>query len=275
MSSTTSSKAKTAFKRAVLSYYRRQGRHTLPWRLTNNPYYILVSELMLQQTQVDRVIPKYTAFIEAFPSIDTLAQASLKDVLKLWQGLGYNRRAKFLHEIAVMILQQGGTFPATYSELRQLPGVGPYTAGAILAFAFEVAHPVIETNIRTVYIHHFFRDKNGVSDAELLDLVTETLPKKQVREWYYALMDYGVFLKKEHNNPSRRSRHHHVQKKFIGSDRQIRGAIIRALSQKRHTNTSLQVALGELDGERISIQLKTLVAEGLVAEKGRFYELPT
>lgn len=275
MSSTTSNRAAlVAFTRTVWRYYDRYGRHDLPWRQTRIPYRILVSELMLQQTQVARVIPKYLVFIATFPTPRSLAEAPLAAVLRLWQGLGYNRRAKFLHEAAKVIAREG--FPTAYEGIRQLPGVGSYTAGAILAFAYKKSVPVIETNIRTVYLHHFFSNETDVSDADILALVSETLPKRRsVREWYYALMDYGAHLKVEVGNKNSKSRHYTVQSRFAGSDRQLRGAIIRLLAKGGGTVRALSAALPKSDPERLAVQLVRLQAEGLVVKVGRRYELPT
>lgn len=275
MSSTTSDRsARAAFTRTVWRYYDRHGRHDLPWRQTRLPYRILVSELMLQQTQVARVIPKYQTFIAAFPTPHALARAPLAAVLRLWQGLGYNRRARFLHEAAKVITRDG--FPTSYEGIRQLPGVGPYTAGAVLAFAYEKSVPVIETNIRTAYLHHFMRGETSVTDAEILALVSETLPtRRSVREWYYALMDYGAHLKAEVGNKNSQSRHYTVQSRFAGSDRQIRGAIIRLLTGGGSTARVLSAALPDVDRERLANQLMRLMAEGLVVKVGRRYELPT
>jgi len=176
-------KKERAFVEMLWGWYRAQGRHGLPWRHTHDPYAILVSEVMLQQTQVERVIPKYTAFIARFPAVSKLAEAPLADVLILWQGLGYNRRAKYLHECAKSIVREyGGKFPKSEVELRSLPGVGAYTAGAVGAFAFDEGVPIIETNIRTVFIHHFFNNRDVVSDAEVLQIVKRTLPNEQMHK---------------------------------------------------------------------------------------------
>jgi A/G-specific adenine glycosylase len=220
------------FRRTVLAYYRRFGRHDLPWRKTKNPYRILVSEIMLQQTQVPRVIDKYTQFLRAFPTFRALADASSADILKVWQGLGYNRRALMLQRCARAVAEtHGGILPKDYEALRKLPGVGPYTAGAVLAFAYDLPRPVIETNIRRVYIHHFFPKRRKVADAEILSLVTEHLESvRSPREWYSALMDYGTHLAETVTNPNRRSRHHTRQASFEGSLRQLRGKILRHLT---------------------------------------------
>ena len=219
--------------RTVLTYHARYGRHTLPWRQTTDPYKILVSEVMLQQTQVDRVIPYYERFIKHFPTLQTLATAELKEVLVLWSGLGYNRRAKMLHEAAKEVMQKfNGKLPRTRAELESLRGVGPYTAGAILVFAYNDPEVLIETNIRSVLIHELFPTSRSVSDKRLmsvLDLLNAQT--KSPREWYAALMDYGSFLKQKYPNPSRKSKHHTKQSRFEGSLRQVRGAILRAQTQ--------------------------------------------
>src|SRR5215471_3425360 len=169
------------FCKLVFEYYQNHGRHDLPWRLPDSngsfhPYKILVSEIMLQQTQVPRVLPKFKDFIGQFPTIQSLAQAPLKDVLVAWQGLGYNRRAKFLWQAAQAIIQDSeGTVPSTESDLVKLPGIGKNTAGAISAYAFNQPAIFIETNIRTVFIHHFFKDQVDVPDKALLGLVGATL----------------------------------------------------------------------------------------------------
>lgn len=267
-------KQQKTFIRMVWDYYKREGRHTLPWRGTRNPYRILVSEIMLQQTQVDRVIPKYRAFLKQFPSLKHLARASLKDVLIAWQGLGYNRRAKMLHTCAkVIVAEHRGIFPCTYNELVELPGVGPYTAGAIMAFAFNEGIPIIETNIRTVFLHYFFNDVTQVADKELLPLITATLDRDRVRAWYYAVMDYGAYIKKTYGNPNNRSTQYMQQSMFKGSDREIRGAIIRLLTGKPETRNQLFKIL-PFEDIRIDAQLVKLMQEGMVTGTRGRYSLP-
>ncbi len=218
-----------AFRRTVYAYYRRCNRR-LPWRGRKDPYGILVSEFMLQQTQAKRVAGYYPAFLRAFPSFRALAQAELREVLRAWQGLGYNRRALLLQRLAREVIERhGGRLPVSAEELIKLPGIGKATAGALLAFAFNKPAVFIETNIRSVFLHHFFPRQNNVSDADLLPLVSSTLDTKNPRRWYWALMDYGVFLKKKYANPSRRSAHHARQVPFEGSDRQLRGKLTRML----------------------------------------------
>ncbi len=218
------------FQTYIRNWYLRYGRHELPWRQTSDPYHILVSELMLQQTQVERVIPKYLAFLKTFPDFATLAKAEQSEVMQLWQGLGYNRRAKFLHQCAQQVA--GKTFPKTLVELEKLPGIGPYTATAICAFSYNQPVTMIETNIRNIYLYHFFPDQNEVKDADLLPLITKTMDRENPREWYWALMDYGSVLKKLTGNHNRRSSSYTKQSKFVGSLRQVRGEIIRSLTKE-------------------------------------------
>lgn len=218
------------FAARVWEHYDAFGRHDLPWRATRDPYRVLVSEVMLQQTQVSRVKPKYEEFVRAFPDARALAAAPFADVLRVWQGLGYNRRAKALKQIAeVVVAKHGGEVPATMEELTALPGVGRATAGQVLAFAFGIGVPFIETNIRAVFLHEFFADAADVPDAAILPLVEATLDRERPREWYWALLDYGAYLKATVPNPSRRSRHHARQGRFEGSNRQLRGRLLAEL----------------------------------------------
>ncbi|MES2436567.1 MAG: A/G-specific adenine glycosylase [Patescibacteria group bacterium] len=262
------------FKKLIWDYYAANKR-IFPWRTTTDPYAILVSEIMLQQTQTERVIPKYTAWLEVFPTAEVLAKAPLQQVLTYWQGLGYNRRALALQRAAQTVVQKySKKFPTTYAELLDLPGIGPYTAGAVLAFAFNKAHPIIETNIRTVYIHEFFSKEHGeIHDSEILELVRKTLDQKNPRDWYYALMDYGVMLKKAHGNANKRSKHYTKQSKFIGSNRQIRAAIVRAITKSPQTEKSL---IKQLELENISTtpeiidkNLLKLCDEGFIVKQGQ------
>jgi len=252
----------------IKSYYRSHKR-AFAWRDVENPYYVLVSEIMLQQTQTYRVAPKFEEFIARFPSIEALAQAPLAAVLTAWQGLGYNRRAKFLHLTAQHIVaQHGGVVPADPMALKECPGIGPATAASIVAFSYDKPTLFIETNIRAVFIHFFFPEAEKVSDAELWPLIEATLDREEPRQWYYALMDYGVMLKKVHKNPSRRSKHHVVQSKFEGSRRQVRGAVVRVLTQ--FARPLVLAELHELVGADIKrhISEKEFVAvlEGLLEE---------
>lgn len=222
-----------SFQAKVLTYYTQNGRHDLPWRRTKNPYRILVSEVMLQQTQVARVIPKYTEFLKVFPTIQALAEASNIQVVRIWSGLGYNRRALFLKRAAEAIVQEHkGIFPKDVTTLEALPGVGSYTARAVVIFAYNQPEVCIETNIRSAFIHEFFPKKKVVTDAKILPLIGQALDTKNPRQWYWALMDYGAYIKQTIGNPSRKSAHHTKQSLFKGSVRQIRGEIMRqCLSQ--------------------------------------------
>lgn len=229
------------FQRALYSRYHANPR-PMPWRETSDPYSILVSEIMLQQTQVDRVRSKYSEFLQSFPTLQDLARAPLAEVLTVWQGLGYNRRAIALKRCAEEIQGRfNGTFPDSVTELESMPGIGPYTARAVAAFAFNSDEVFIETNIRTVFIHYFFHSREDVHDREIMLLVDATLDRSNPREWYYALMDCGVHLKQLHPNPGRRSRHHTNQTKFEGSNRQLRSRILQAVLRS-HGISSAELA---------------------------------
>lgn len=235
----------------------------MPWRANTQPYYVMVSEIMLQQTQVDRVIPKFEAFIVAFPTIQSLADASLAEVLQLWSGLGYNRRAKFLHEAAKKIVNDfNGVFPETQEALVTLPGIGINTAGAILTYSFNQPVVFIETNVRTVYFYHFFQDHEAVSDSELKLLVEETIDTEHPREWYWALMDYGSYLKRQGAGFNSKSRHYKKQSPLKGSLREVRGQILKLLTVKQLDEKALRLELSA--DERFEPALASLEKEGLV-----------
>lgn len=257
-----------AFQNTIHKFYL-ENKRSFPWRKTRNPYHILVSEIMLQQTQTGRVVPKYNEFLSAFPTVEALATASLKDVLKHWQGLGYNRRALMLHRAAQTVVHDfDGVFPKDQKRLLTLPGIGPYTSGAIMVFAYNKPIVIIETNIRTVFIYHFFKGHGAVHDKELLPLIEQTLDTKNPRMWYSALMDYGTYLKKTYPNPSRKSTHHTTQSKFKGSDREIRGAIIRAITQKSMPQKELFESLStyNISPERFERILLKLLDEGMITK---------
>jgi A/G-specific adenine glycosylase len=257
-----------AFRTTILAHYRARGRRGLPWRKTKDPYRILVSEFMLQQTQVARVAAKFEPFIERFPDFASLAGAPLGDVLRAWNGLGYNRRALNLREAARVVLSRfDGRLPRGFDDLRAFPGIGPATAAEIMNFAFNEPRAFIETNIRAVYIHHFFPGKRKISDAEILPLVELTLDAKNPRRWFYALMDYGVALKKSSGNPSRRSVHHAKQPRFEGSNRQARGRIIKALAERGMNEADLAMSAG-LPVARVREVVPGLMRDGLVVRLG-------
>ncbi|PIU86947.1 endonuclease III, partial [Candidatus Berkelbacteria bacterium CG06_land_8_20_14_3_00_43_10] len=192
-----------AFQKTIWDYYHAHPR-PMPWRETTDPYHIYVSEVMLQQTQVDRVLSKYTQFVRLFPNWGALADAPLTDVLRVWQGLGYNRRALLLQKSARIISDTySQKLPNDPQLLEQLPGIGHATARSIVGFAYNKPVVFIETNIRSVFIHFFFSDRSDVDDTELLPLIKKSCHQENVREWYWALMDYGVMLKKS-GNPSKK-----------------------------------------------------------------------
>ncbi len=258
-----------AFRRRVLAYARRP--RPFPWRETTDPYAITVSEIMLQQTQVQRVAEKYPAFLQEFPDVQTLARAPLAAVLRAWSGLGYNRRALALHRLAqVVVAEHGGRMPRTVAELDALPGIGAATAAAICAYAYNQPVTYLETNIRAVFIHEFFPRRRAVSDAKLLPLVAQALDRRHPRRWYNALMDYGTRLKRDHANPARRSAHHTRQSAFAGSDRQVRGLVLRRLLTGAQTAAGLRRTAG-VDAARLRIILEGMLREGLLRRKNNCY----
>lgn len=310
-------KKKQQFQKMIWDYYHKHGRGNFPWRKLSvnkrgemNPYKIWVSEIMLQQTQVDRVIPFFQNWMKFFPAVRSLATAPQSEILRAWKGLGYNSRALRMKRTAQEIVEKRqGVFPRTYEELLALPGIGPYTAGAIMAFAYDQQTVIIETNIRRVFIHHFYplhasgeggsrrepgEDKktDGVAplrrgapqsgegcvhDRDILDLVQQTLPENNFREWYYALMDYGSYLGKTIPNPNKKSRHYTVQKKFKGSDREIRGKILEILLGQKAKLMSIEKLLGQLKSlsdntERLEMIFDRLDQEGFLEIKdGRVF----
>lgn len=267
-------KCKT-FRSDVWSFYKKHGRHTLPWRKTRDPYRILVSEIMLQQTQVDRVVPYYKAWFKVFPTIHVLAKAPLKDVLRAWQGLGYNRRAKMLHETAKIISKNhNGVFPKTYEALTALPGVGAYTAGAVLAFAFNENGVFVETNIRTVITHHFFSKKKQVDDAQVYAVLQKISPQGSARQWNWALMDYGAHLKRSGVRVNAKMKGYVKQKKFQGSAREARGAILKALSTGVMSTHAVSHVLGKERKTQVKEQIALLIQEGLIEGKDGLFWLP-
>ena len=262
-----------AFRAKVRAHYRSHAR-SMPWRETRDPYRILVSEVMLQQTQVDRVRVKYAEFLAAFPDLNALACASFARVLAAWQGLGYNRRAVNLQRSArILDAEHGGRIPDDTAALVALPGIGAATAASIRAFAFDAPVVFIETNIRRVFIHEFFPGGEAVADAELLPLVAAALDKRSPREWYYGLMDYGAALARQVPNPNRRSRSYSRQSRFEGSDRQVRGALLRALvGGAAQTGAGLAQAVAG-DRERVARLLGDLEREGFVQRAGRRFRI--
>ena len=260
----------------VLLHYKKNQR-MFPWRETDDPYCILVSEYMLQQTQADRVVPKYISFLKKFPTVIALASSTRKEVLTLWSGLGYNRRATALHDAAkILVAEHGATVPKEKETLLTLPGIGEYTASAVLAFAFNKAVIVVETNIRTVLLHHAMRKKKEVTDetisASVKQLLQDAIKRKvSSRVFYSAMMDYGAHLKSQGVRTNAQSKHYTKQDKFDGSVRQARGALLRLFisAEKGITKKQLQTA----KTKRISEGLAGLLAEGLIEKRGKYYYL--
>ena len=252
---------KKVFQTAIWKFYNKNKRDSLPWRKKITPYRIWVSEIMLQQTQVDRVIPFFNHWMKLFPTIQKLAGAPQAEVLRAWKGLGYNSRALRMKKTAQIICEKHhGKFPKTYDE----------------------SVVMIETNIRRVYLHHFWgsdplhgsgegglRSKPGeVHDREILELIKKTLPENNFREWYWALMDYGAYLGKTIPNPNKKSRHYTVQKKFQGSDREIRGKILEVLLEEKSISKRRlvkKIKSLSVDSERLNRVLDCLEQEGFLA----------
>jgi A/G-specific adenine glycosylase len=256
------------FQLTIRDFFREKGR-SFPWRETFDPYEILVSEIMLQQTQVERVAGKYERFTGLFPDFESLAAAELRHVLGAWQGLGYNRRAVALKRTALRVVTDfAGKLPECLETLRTLPGIGPATAGALMAFAFNKPAVFIETNIRRVFIHSFFAEAGQVKDQDILPLVQATLDADQPRIWYYALMDYGAMLKSTEENPNRKSAHYNRQSRFQGSDRQIRGIIIKIMVDQPVLTLDAIVKTSGKDPERVRTMLDRLMEEGFLVRSG-------
>ena len=243
-------------------------RRDFPWRNTTDPYHILVSEIMLQQTQVSRVQTKFPLFISRFPNFKRLAQASVKDILHVWQGMGYNRRALYLKKTAnIIVTKYKGELPDNPEVLDTFPGIGKATASSIAAFAFNKPAVFIETNIRRVFLHLFFEDgRSKIDDREILPLIKQTLDKKNPRKWYEALMDYWAHLGKTIDNPNKKSKHYTAQSPFDGSDRQVRGEILKILLKKPQTGKHITAILKKKN-QRVKYILQNMMKEGLIEYK--------
>ena len=262
------------FQDQIDSFYRRWGR-TFSWRSTISPYRVLVSEIMLQQTQTTRVESKFEPFVEQFPGFAELAAAPFGEVLRCWKGLGYNRRARYLHDTAGRIASEfGSELPDDPRILEGFPGIGKATAASICVFAFDRPFAFIETNIKTVFIHFFFAGQVKVSDRQILDLVERTMDRDHPRQWFYALMDYGVMLKKSVGNLNRKSSSYTRQSRFAGSNRELRGTILQLLLDHH------QIAIDELPdllaepAGRVQELVRALDTEGLVKAENNLLGLP-
>jgi A/G-specific adenine glycosylase len=261
------------FRAVIYANYKRAGR-SFPWRRQTGPWGVLVSEFMLQQTQTDRVVPYWERWLKRWPAPADLAAASLEEALREWSGLGYNRRGKNLKECARIITEKhGGVVPQTPEKLLPLPGIGAYTAGAVACFAYNYPSVFIETNIRAAVIHFFFQDAKGITDAELFPVLENSLDRKNPREWYWALMDYGAVLKKLTPNPSRKSAHYAKQSRFEGSFRQLRGALVKSLVSQGPATAEELVRRTEAEPEKLYKALEALEKDSMVAEKGGLYRI--
>jgi len=271
-------------RRRLLQWYRKSGRD-LPWRHTVNPYAIVVSEVMLQQTQVSRVIPKYHAWLKQFPSVQSLASASLNDVLRLWSGLGYNSRALRLREMArVVVKKYYGRFPRRPRELLELPGFGPYTAAAVGAFAFGQPVVALDTNVRRVLIRHFWSGKKLPTERELSGLADRLLPIRRPANWNHALMDLGALVCparrmcrncpwQPYCRPAVKVSTSRPTQPFLRSNRFVRGQILRCVASQgslRFERLKRQLQRQGIAGSRIRVALAGLVLDGLLyRSKGR------
>ncbi|KKS18641.1 MAG: A/G-specific adenine glycosylase [Parcubacteria group bacterium GW2011_GWC1_41_7] len=263
------------FQKIVWGFYKKEKRD-FPWRRTRNPYFILVSEMMLQQTQVARVEKKYSEFLKIFPTLQELSKAPLSRVLIAWQGLGYNRRALYLHQAAREIVKRyNGKIPRDMKTLQSIKGVGQSTAGGICAFAYNAPVVFIETNIRRIFLYHFFRGKQNISDKELLLFIAKSLDREHPREWYFALMDYGAHLSVLKDNPNKKSKHYAVQSKFKGSKRQIRGKIIRYVIKNKSVSYSMLQNHLKCEGAVLEAIIKQMQKERMVTVKRGKIFLPT
>lgn len=252
----------------------------LPWRNVDDGYAVLVSEVMLQQTQVVRVKRYWPRFLEAFPTLSALAAAPTKEVLALWQGLGYNRRALSLKRAAEQVTASGSTrLPDGFEELITLPGIGPATASGVLAFAFQKPAVYLETNVRAVFLHELFPDEEQVPDADLLPYVADTADVPDPRSWNYALLDFGATLKRSGANPSRASASYSRQSAFEGSRRQKRAELVRivldaaegiSLAKAKQALDAAESERGhpEVDAELFDSLIADLTREGFLHAKG-------
>jgi A/G-specific adenine glycosylase len=259
-----SSKKIEHFQALIWNFHKNQ-RRDFPWRNTTIPYRILISEIMLQQTQTDRVIGYYKRFLRKFPTFKALSQASFSEVLIEWQGLGYNRRARFLWELSRQVTQlYKGKLPSSPETLMKLPGIGSYTAQAICVFAYNQPHPLIETNIRALYIDYFFKKKSLIKDSHILPFISATIDQGNPREWFYALMDYGSALKKKDRAVNKRSAHYVRQSPFKGSRRQIRGMVLKRLINAKALSLKNLVDQIQKDAQLVESVITDLVIENMI-----------
>lgn len=280
------------FRNAVLKWSESVNRD-LPWRSTRDPWSVLVSEVMSQQTQVERVVPKWLEFLERFPTASALAEASLGEAISLWVGLGYNRRAAMLHQCAQELVHRyGGRVPDDLDALLGLPGIGPYTARAVLAFAFEADAAVVDTNVGRVLARVSGRTLTSRQAQLLADAL---VPAGRGWEWNQAVLDFGAAVctkrtptcgtcpvvrlcewRGNGEDPAAGSAGvTKPQSRFSGSDREGRGRLIRALASGSMARSEVARAMGWPDDlERVQRVLSDLLCEGMVVDDGTFVRLP-
>jgi A/G-specific adenine glycosylase len=263
-------------QKIVWEFYVEHGRHDLTWRKNPKPYYVLVSEVMLQQTQVPRVRVKFAEFIKVFPTIKSLAKSDQVTLLRTWKGLGYNRRALWLRDAAQTIVSHfGSRVPRDPKILESLKGIGHYTARAIATFSYNDPHAFIETNIRRIFIHHFYSTSEQVPDSVLLPLIEVAVDQSRPREWYWALMDYGSYLGKAFPNANTRSKHYAKQSKFEGSDRQVRSKIMECMMDQQKAKLPDLIAYVDDSPDRVERIAGDLVREGFLVRSRGIYRLYT
>lgn len=257
------------FQQKVFQFYQ-ENKRDLPWRKTIDPYKILVSEFMLQQTQVSRVLEYYTSWMDTWPTVQSLANETYKNVLQAWMGLGYNRRAMYLHNTANIILDEfEGDVLSAVNHYEKLPGIGLYTSKAIQIFAANADIATVDTNIRRILINEFDLDES-ISDKELFQLAKRCLPKGESREWHNALMDYGsLYLTSRKTRIKPKTQ----QSRFQDSDRQIRGKILRLLLQEDQSKYQLQKEIN-VESKRLSKILSKMIQEETVSKTEDYYHVP-
>jgi A/G-specific adenine glycosylase len=264
-----STKDKEKFQKKILQFYQDHKRN-LPWRKTTDPYNILLSEFMLQQTQVSRVIDYYIHWVDNWPTIERLAKEEYKNVLHAWMGLGYNRRAMYIHNTAKVIVDEfNGDVLTAVKHYEKLPGIGLYTSKAIQIFADNADIATVDTNIRRIFISEFGLDE-AISDKDLFTLAKQCIPQGKSRDWHNALMDYGaLYLTSRKTGIKPKTQ----QSSFQGSDRQIRGKILRLLLKEDHSKYQLQKEL-TIESKRLSKILTKMLNEKTVSKTNKIYHVP-
>lgn len=260
------------FRQIIFGLYETSAR-SFPWRDTRDPYHILVSEVMLQQTQTSRVERRYPEFLKKFPTVQKLARAPQGQVLAMWEGMGYYRRARNLRQAAIALCERfAGEVPEDTESLRSLPGIGEYTAAAVRAFAFNKPSSMIETNIRAVYLYAWYPNRVGITDRELLERIEATMDRKRCRDWFYALMDFGVELKKARPRIHERGKHHVKQSAFEGSDRQLAARVLKAVVAAKSPIPISALDVGAYaDPSRVAKAIERLARDKLVVKTRRGY----